>query len=116
MSGRKSRNKGKVGEREAAKFLNKIFGNIYRRGVQYSGGADSPDIKSNTDTKIHFEIKRDETTAGKKLYSAICQAKNDSGEDEIPVVMTRRNHENWLIVIEAKDIVAFANEVLKLNE
>ena len=57
--GRKSRNKGQRGEREFASELRRLFGIDARRGVQYCGGADSPDVITDFD-EIHFEVKRTE--------------------------------------------------------
>jgi hypothetical protein len=54
-----SRNKGKRGELEAAKFL-ASEGFPARRGQQFSGGTDSPDVLCEALPRIHFEVKRTE--------------------------------------------------------
>ena len=54
-----SRDKGARGERELAAELHRLFGVTARRGVQYQGGTDSPDVVSDFD-EIHFEVKRTE--------------------------------------------------------
>jgi Holliday junction resolvase len=46
--GRKSREKGKRGELELAAELRRLFGIEARRGVQYCGGGDSPDVVAGT--------------------------------------------------------------------
>ena len=53
--GKASREKGKRGEREASNFF-KPYGYETRRGVQYHGGPDSPDVVGLPD--MHIEVKR----------------------------------------------------------
>jgi Holliday junction resolvase len=50
-----SRNKGKVGEREFASLLRE-HGFDARRGQQFSGSPDSPDVVSDALAWLHFEI------------------------------------------------------------
>lgn len=52
-----SKRKGKVGEREFAALLRE-HGFDARRGVQFSGGADSPDVVSDALAWLHIEVKR----------------------------------------------------------
>ena len=74
-----SRDKGKVGERELASELRRLFGIDARRGVQYCGGTDSPDVV--TDLPIHCEVKRIERLS---LYPAMKQATEDAGKGKVP--------------------------------
>jgi Holliday junction resolvase len=92
---KKSRDKGKRGEREFAKFCREQGYNC-RRGQQYSGieGEDIVGLPG-----IHVEVKRTERLS---LYDAVAQAKSDS-QGKIPVVAHRRNHRDWLIVMTAED-------------
>lgn len=99
--GRKSKNKGKVGEREVAKLL-RFFGYDAKRGVQYQGGNDSPDVVSELDDVIHIEVKRVESF---RLYAALAQASNDAKDTQIPVVFHRKNNDEWVVVIKAKDFL-----------
>ena len=94
--GRSSRNKGKRGEREAAKALAKVLGCTARRGQQFAGGTDSPDLITSI-AGVHFEVKRTESLS---LYKAIDQAQTDCKPDDVPVVLHRRNHQPWLVVVE----------------
>ena len=57
--GSMSRQKGKRGEREAAAELGALLGVDARRGVQYHGGPDSPDVVLDG-VAIHVEAKRTE--------------------------------------------------------
>ncbi len=90
-----SRNKGKAGEREAAQFL-RDHGFEARRGQQFSGGDDSPDIIHNV-PGVHFEVKRREQM---NPWDALEQATDDANES-LPVVLWRRNNRKWIVVIDA---------------
>jgi hypothetical protein len=50
--GRMSRQKGKRGEREAAAELGQLLGVDARRGVQYQGGPESPDVVLDADDRV----------------------------------------------------------------
>ena len=52
-----SRQKGKVGEREFAALLRE-HGFDARRGQQFSGSPDSPDVVSDALAWLHVEVKR----------------------------------------------------------
>lgn len=95
--GKASREKGKRGEREAANFF-KSYGYDAKRGVQYHGGPDSPDVVGLPD--VHLEIKRVEAL---RLYQALDQSKDDADEHDLPVVMHRKNGEQWVIIQPAED-------------
>ena len=95
-----SRTKGSVGEREWAQFLNDR-GFEARRGIQFSGSADSPDVITNL-PDWHCECKRTETLS---LYKAMDQATKDAGASKMPFVAHRRNKRPWLTVVYAEDFV-----------
>lgn len=108
------RQKGARGERELAEWL-RNRGVSARRGQQYSGSPDSPDVVTELDDMIHIECKRTERLS---LYEAMEQAEEDSGENQYPVVMHKRNRKYWLAVMDARDwltlvIKARAYDVLK---
>ena len=94
-----SRAKGKRGELEFAALLRK-YGFEARRGVQYSGGPDSPDVVGVPG--VHVEVKRVE-----RLYidDAMEQSVRDAGAD-VPVVAHRRNRRPWLVTMRLDDWVA----------
>jgi Holliday junction resolvase len=98
--GKMSKNKGKVGERELAAELRRLFGVAARRGVQYSGGSDSPDVVTDI-PGLHCEVKRTERLS---LYPAVKQAVRDAGADKVPIVFHRQNREDWLAVIRLNDL------------
>ena len=95
-----SRNKGKRGELEAAKKIAALFGVAARRGQQFSGGAESPDIVTGL-KGVHFEVKFVEKL---NLRDAMEQSKRDAASDEIPVVMHRTSRKPWLITVVADDL------------
>ena len=99
MGGRAARNKGKVGEREAAKVLSELLGAEVRRAQQFAGGVDSADIIGVPG--LHVEVKRVEKL---RLYSAIEQAVNDAGSN-CPIVMHRTNNHPWLVSLQVSDLV-----------
>ena len=107
---RKSRDKGKRGEREAAKLLSSLLDIEATRGVQFQGSPESPDVSGLQDMGLHPEVKRDETTVSKAMYRALAQAGDDSGE-RIPFVMSRRNGSAWVIAINASDLVEFCKRI-----
>ena len=106
--GRMSRQKGKRGEREAAAELGALLGCGARRGVQYHGGPDSPDVVLDG-VKIHVECKRTETL---NVYKALEQAKNDAHPSHVPVVWHRRNDRESVLIVQTSDLVALANAVI----
>ena len=81
-----SRDKGKRGELELAAFLKEHGYAEARRGQQFKGGTDSPDVVGVPG--LHFECKRVEALS---VYAAFAQACRDSGPASIPVVAHRRN-------------------------
>lgn len=97
--GAMSRRKGAVGERELAGFLSE-HGHPARRGQQFSGSPESPDVVCPT-LPFHFEVKRTEAL---RLHEAMAQAVADAG-DKVPVVAHRRSRGEWLAVIRLGDLV-----------
>ena len=97
-----SREKGKRGEREAAAYLEELgLATRPRRGVQYQGGPESPDVVDE-DGDIHWEVKRTERL---RLYEAVDQAVMDSAEScKCPVVLHKANRKDWLLIVRLSDV------------
>lgn len=92
-----SRQKGARGEREWASFL-RDHGLSARRGQQFAGGKDSPDVVcEELADHVHFEVKRTERL---DLYGALSQAKGDGG-DKLSIVAHRKNDSEWVLIIPA---------------
>lgn len=104
--GRRSKDKGKRGEREFAKFLRDHFGIDAKRGVQFQGGTDSPDVTlGSLSEHLHVEVKRTEKLA---LWQAIDQAVGDSKPSQVPMVAHRPSGKPWLVILKAQDLERFA--------
>ncbi len=91
--------KGKGGEREWAEIL-RSFGVAARRGRQYSGNPDSPDVISAL--PFHWEVKRTERFNAKQ---AMAQSIGDAAGGKVPVVAHRQNRCEWLITMRAADFL-----------
>ena len=104
--GAKSRRKGKVGEREAAAEIRRLFRVEARRGCQFQGTDESPDILADI-YGVHFEVKRSETF---RLYKALSQAIEDAG-DKIPVVLHRANNRPWVAIVRLDDLPRLATQL-----
>lgn len=101
-----SRDKGKRGERELAKELQK-YGYEARRGVQYQGGSDSPDVVCPQLEAFHIEVKRTERF---QLYPALQQAHADAKNSQIPLVAHRKNRQPWVVCLTLDDFMALLDD------
>src|SRR5712675_1917800 len=95
-----SREKGKRGERQWRDEL-RAAGYAARRGQQFSGSPDSPDVVCDELSWVHFEVKAVERL---NIEEAMDQARRDSacsvspgGLSKVPVVAHRRNFRPWLV-------------------
>ena len=93
-----SRRKGADGERELAKVL-RGYGFDSRRGQQFKGGTDSPDVTGIPG--YHIECKRVEQL---NIEKAIQQSTRDAGKDT-PLVMHRKNNEKWKVTLWLDDFI-----------
>lgn len=94
-----SREKGKNGERELAQIL-RAYGFEARRGQQFSGANGDPDVVGMSG--VHIECKRVEKL---NIYEAMAQSINDARISETPVVMHRKNREEWLVTMRLGDFI-----------
>jgi len=104
--GGKSRRKGCRGELEAAAELRRLVGVEARRGRQYCGCDDAPDVRAAI-PDVHFEVKRVEAL---RLYQALEQAVADAG-DNVPVVLHRANQRPWVAIVLLEDLPRLAVQV-----
>lgn len=96
-----SRAKGAAGEREFAQVL-KAAGWEARRGQQFAGGGDSPDVVTDV-PGVHFEVKR--VDGGFAPYKWMKQAARDAAGKKTPVVAHRKNREDWLVILRVEDFL-----------
>lgn len=92
-----SRDKGKRGELEWRDVL-RAEGFYARRGQQFSGSGDSPDVVCEELSWLHFEVKRVQRL---NLQDACAQAEGDCAGKPWAVAH-RRNHAPWSVTIKAE--------------
>jgi hypothetical protein len=109
--GRMSRQKGKRGERECAAELGQLLGVDARRGVQFQGGPDSPDVVLDG-VAIHVEAKRVERL---QLWAAIEQAAADAPAGKVPVVWHKANRRASVVVVETSRLLELAREIVRAS-
>ena len=97
--GMMSKRKGKAGELQVAKLLTDA-GFPARRGQQFSGTPDSPDVICES-LPFLVEVKRTEKLS---LYPVIERAQQDAG-DQPAVVFHRKNNKPWLTILSATDFL-----------
>lgn len=98
--GRLSRNKGKAFERLVANAI-RGMGHAARRGVQYRGGPDSPDVVGIPG--VHIECKH---CARVNIHAAMRQAAADAGEN-VPVLIHRVNRGDVCLTVRLADVPTF---------
>jgi hypothetical protein len=130
-----AREKGKRGERQWRDEL-RANGYAARRGQQFSGSPDSPDVVCDALPWAHFEVKAVERL---NIEDAMEQARRDCGarnaecgtEDhltpalspqggegearrsgKVPIVAHRRNHRRWLVTMDADTFFQFLQGTL----
>jgi len=108
--GKSQREKGKRGEREAARELTRLLGVPVTRSQQYKGGQHSADLVGAAG--LHVEVKRTERL---RLYEAMEQAAEDAGENA-PIVLHRRNGKRWLAILYLDDIVEVAEVIGEISD
>jgi hypothetical protein len=97
-----SKNKGKRGERQWRDEL-RANGYAARRGQQFSGSPESPDVVCDGLPWAHFEVKLVERL---NLGDAMAQARRDAG-GKAPFVAHRKNYWPWLVTMEAERFYRF---------
>ena len=95
-----SKQKGKKGELEVANILKNEYGLNARRGQQFSGSPDSPDVICEELADTNIEVKRDEHL---NIEKAMQQSTNDSKDMKTPIVVHRKNGEKWKVTMWLDD-------------
>lgn len=96
-----SRAKGARGERAFRDVL-RAAGYNARRGAQYSGHVEAPDVICYDLPDIHFEVKCVENG---NVYNFVEQAQRDSAGKKYPVVALKRNGREWLAILPMDDFL-----------
>lgn len=102
-----SREKGKRGERLWRDEL-RSAGFAARRGQQFSGSPESPDVVCDDLPWAHFEVKSVERL---NVEIAMDQARGDA-VDKVPLLAHKRNHCRWLVTMEANTFFQFLRGTL----
>lgn len=110
--GRASREKGKRGERECRDELGEVFRCAARRGVQYQGGAESPDVVL-PGVPVHVEAKRTERLA---LWPAVDQAKADAPTGATPIVWHKPNRRGSVVIVETARLYELAVAIVEARK
>ena len=99
-----SRAKGARGERSLAAVL-RDYGYDTRRGQQYCGANGDADVVGIPG--LHIECKRVERL---NVYDAVAQSERDARENEVPVVMHRKNNCKWLVTLSLDEFMKIWRE------
>lgn len=102
-----SRAKGVRGERQWRDEL-RANGYAARRGQQFSGSPDSPDVVCDELSWLRFEVKAVERL---NIEDAMDQARRDAGSN-VPVVAHRRSFRRWLVTMDAETFFQFLRGTL----
>jgi hypothetical protein len=97
-----SKRKGKRGELEAVRLCRFEGYKEARRSAQYCGNAPEGTADIIGLPGIHVEVKRVQRL---NIDDALAQARRDAKKTNsgIPIVMHRRNNEEWKITMDAHD-------------
>ena len=99
------RRKGAVGEREAAKAWTEATSIPCRRGQQFSGGPDSPDLIISGGF-VHPEVKRHHRIPA---IDALRQAEADAAEGAIPIGLLREDGDTrWTVMVRLDQLKRLA--------
>jgi hypothetical protein len=104
-----SRAKGCRGER-LCRDLFRQRGFEARRGQQFSGSPDSPDVVIPGLPQYHVEVKFVENL---NVLKAMEQSIHDSRPDQIPLVFHKKSNTPWLVTISADH---FLDILVKLHD
>jgi len=87
--------------------VTEALGIAARRGQQFSG-LEGQDIVTDLDG-VHFEVKRTERL---NLYAAMEQATLDAGTDDVPVVLHRKNKQQWVVIAPLDQLMQLAERII----
>ena len=103
-----SRRKGKAGELEAAAELNRILpAAMARRSQQHSGTESASDLIAPGLPGLWLEVKR----VQKLNLSEVMEKSLEQCGTLCPVVLHRKNGEDWMMTIRLNDAIRFAGAI-----
>ena len=95
-----SKKKGKVNELAWVHQLKAAGFETARRGQQFKGSEDSPDVICPELHNLHFEVKSGQRI---NIWRALEQASADKGVEELAVVAAHLDRQPWVVVQYAED-------------
>lgn len=104
--GKLSREKGKRGEREVVALL-KSYGFNARRGQQFRGTKDSPDVVHDM-TGFFIEVKLRQSF---NLHDTLDKADGEKPHDTKSVVFHRKDGKRWLATMDAGEFLSEIKEL-----
>lgn len=105
-----SRNKGKVGEREAVKALAQHLGLTCRRTAQVDGGLSADLIGW---PGVHVEVKR---RKGIAALGFLRQAEDDATDGALPLVVMREDGDTeWAVMCRLSDLRELCARVASID-
>ena len=107
----KSKDKGKRYELEIAHWLSAHIGPA-RRGQQFCGRPESPDVICEALPGVHVECKHNNRLV---LYQAMDQAIRDAGS-LLPVVIHRHDNKPSLVTVQLSDLADLAMQIAMAME
>ena len=106
-----AKTKGKNGELAAAKILNDLLPHAKaRRSQQFKGDKTAADLTCPGLPNIQFEVKRRQSM---NLHSVMKKSLEDCGENDVPVILHRKDNEEWLMTIRLEDLPAAMFNLLR---
>lgn len=99
-----AKKKGKRGERELVNILKPYFedGDVYR-GDQ-SNGARECDVENPF---FWLEAKRQQREEWRKWMKKAVEDRDAAGDDRPPIVVSRKNGEEWCVLMRFEDFLSF---------
>ena len=101
--GAKSRRKGARGELEVVHLLRGLWHGVKRGLTQTRGGGDVADVEGSP---YWIEVKIGKRPNIVAAMAQALEARAERGDARPPVVFTRRDGEEWLVTMRARDWVA----------
>ena len=115
--GKRSRNKGKRGEREACDVMRPLFPDVRRRAMQSRGGSEGADLDGTPGWHVEVGVG-----ARVSPLEKLRQAVEDCGPDywqgiwanpptnTVPIALCKRDREGWTVTMRAEDWIALVEQ------
>lgn len=100
---------GAAAERALAHLLQK-YGFEARRGQQFKGTKDSPDVIHDM-AGFFIECKKREGFTFPAMYEALAKAQSEAPEGHRSIVFHKRNRKPWIVVMDADEFMTLMQEI-----